>query len=120
MPHQRQIYCIIWKCLQLAHTDEDDIKEADTLAKAQAESPDALTGTRFEFSTEQLKRDRQKALDGPLSTGIMSMAAKTTTRSRLKLKEAQDESAELWLALSRHAILTHRLILFNTLNHLPK
>jgi hypothetical protein len=87
--------------------DEDDVKEADALAKAQAGKTVAdLTGTQFEFSTEQLERDRQKAQDGPLSTGMcMSMAAKTTPITRLKLKEAQDGIAELRLALARHAVL---------------
>ena len=71
--------------------DEDNIKEVDALAKAQADKPVDLTGTKFEFSTEQLDQDRQKAQDGPLSTGMsMSTAAKTTPRTRLKLKEAQD------------------------------
>jgi hypothetical protein len=36
--------------------DEDDIKEAAALAKAQADKPVDLTGTQFEFSTEQLDR----------------------------------------------------------------
>jgi hypothetical protein len=86
--------------------DEDDIKEAAALAKAQADKPVDLTGTQFEFSTEQLDRDTQKAQDGPLSTGMsMSTAAKTTHRTRLKLKEAQDEIAELRLALAQHAVL---------------
>jgi hypothetical protein len=86
--------------------DEDDIEETAALAKAQADKPIDLTGTQFEFSMEQLDRDRQKAQDGPLSTGMsMSMAAKTTPRTRLKLKEAQDEIAELRLALAQHAVL---------------
>jgi hypothetical protein len=86
--------------------DEDDIKEADALAKAQADKPVNLTGTQFEFSTEQLEGDRQKAQDGSISTGMsMSTAAKTPPRTRLKLKEAQDEIAELRLALTQHAVL---------------
>jgi hypothetical protein len=86
--------------------DEDDIKEADALAKAQADKPFDLTRTQFKFSKEQLEQDRQKAQDGPLSTGMsMSMAAKTTPSTRLKLKEAQDEIAELRLALAQHAVL---------------
>jgi hypothetical protein len=86
--------------------DENDIKEADALAKAQADKPVDLTGTRFEFSTELLEGDRQKAQDGPLSTGMsMSTAATTTPRTQLKLKEAQDKIAELRLALARHAVL---------------
>jgi hypothetical protein len=39
----------------------------------------------------------------------MSTAAKTTPRTRLKLKEAQDEIAELRLALAQHAVLNHNL-----------
>jgi hypothetical protein len=35
----------------------------------------------------------------------MSTAAKTTTRTQLKLKEAQDKIAELRLALTQHAVL---------------
>jgi hypothetical protein len=35
----------------------------------------------------------------------MSTAAKTTPRTQLKLKEAQDESADLRLALAWHAVL---------------
>jgi hypothetical protein len=86
--------------------DEDDIEVAAALAKAQADKPVDLTGTQFEFSKEQLDRDRQKAQDGPLSTGMsMPTAAKTTPRTRLKLKEAQDEIAELRLALTQHAVL---------------
>jgi hypothetical protein len=86
--------------------DEDDIKEADALAKAQADKPVDLSGTQFKFSTEQLERDRQKAQDDPLSTGMpMSTAAKTTPRTWLKLKEGQDEIAELRLVLTQHAVL---------------
>jgi hypothetical protein len=86
---------------------EDDIKEADALAKAQADKPVDLTRTQFKSSTEQLERDRQKAQEGPLSTGMsMSTAVKTTPRTRLKLKEAQEE--------------IHRPIPFNPLNPLPK
>jgi hypothetical protein len=87
--------------------DEDDIKEADAFAKAQADKPIDHTKTQFKFRTEQLERDRQKAQDGPLaSTGMsMSTAAKNTPRTRLKLKEAQDKIAELRLALTQHAVL---------------
>jgi hypothetical protein len=35
--------------------EDDTIKEADALAKAQADKPVDLTGNQFEFSTEQLE-----------------------------------------------------------------
>jgi hypothetical protein len=102
--------------------NEDDIKEADDLAKAaQADKPVDLTGTQFEFSTEQLERDRQKAQDGPLSTGMsMSTAAKTTPRTRLKLKEAQDKIAELRLALTQHAVLNPPAVSLQSTESPPK
>jgi hypothetical protein len=85
-------------------TDDDDIKEAAALAAEQAANPDDLTGTQFEFSTEQLENDRQKAINGPPSTGMsMSTAAKTTPKTRLRLKEAQEEITELKRALAQHA-----------------
>jgi hypothetical protein len=71
------------------------------------------TGTEFEFSAEQIEHDREKSLAGPLSTGFsMSTAAKTTPRTRLKLKKAQEQIMEshkeiekLRLGLARHAAL---------------
>jgi hypothetical protein len=85
------------------------ISEADALAKAQADKPVDLTGTQFEVSTEQLEQNRQKAQDDPLSIGMsMSTAAKTTPRTRLKLKEAQGEITELRLALAQHPVLSPR------------
>jgi hypothetical protein len=61
-----------------------------------------ITGTQFEFSTNQLERDRQKMLDGPQLTGMsMLMAAKTTPSVWIKLKEAQEEISELRLAFAK-------------------
>ena len=38
--------------------NEEDIKEADALAKAQADNPVDLTKIQFKFSMEQLEQDR--------------------------------------------------------------
>jgi hypothetical protein len=82
--------------------DDDDTKEEATLAKEAAAKLAEITGTQFEFSTEQLERDREKTLHGPVSGGLsMSTAAKTTPSIRLKLKEAQEEIGELRLALAK-------------------
>jgi hypothetical protein len=72
--------------------DADDEKEAEAQAMAAAAQATDLTGTQFEFSADQLENDRQKALNGPHSTGLsMSTAAKTTDSTRLKLKQAKEE-----------------------------
>jgi hypothetical protein len=85
-------------------TDADDIIEAEHQAREAAANAVDPSGTQFEFSTDQLERDRQKALNGPSSTGFsMSTAAKTTPSTRLKLKEAQEEIGELRLALAKQA-----------------
>ena len=79
--------------------DSDDEKEASIAAAAAASIPD-LTGTQFVFSPEQVARDHDKALLGSESDGkSMSTAGKTTDSIRLKFKEAQEEIAELKLAL---------------------
>ena len=53
------------------------------------------TGTEIEFSAEQPERNREKGLESPPSTGFsMSTAGKTTTGTRLKLKEAREEIKE--------------------------
>jgi hypothetical protein len=70
--------------------DKDDSKEEAAIAKEAAEKMAEITGTQFEFSPDQLERDREKTLQGPVSGGLsMSTAAKTTPSVRLKLKEAQ-------------------------------
>jgi hypothetical protein len=82
--------------------DTDDTKEEELLAKEAAEKIIDITGTQFEFNSDQLERERQKTLDGPMSTGFsMSTAAKTTQSTRLKLEEAQDKIGELRLALAK-------------------
>jgi hypothetical protein len=84
-------------------TDSDDEREdASAAAAAAAEPPTVITGTQFVFSAEQVKRDHEKALAGSESDGrSMSTAGKTTDSTRLKLKEAQEQIADLRLALAR-------------------
>jgi hypothetical protein len=70
--------------------DADDALADDAQAKADSLKVPDLSGAQFVFNTDQLARDRQKVLDGPLSTGFsMSTAAKTTPSIRLKYKEAE-------------------------------
>ena len=71
--------------------DADDVIEEAAVAKAAAEMEIDHTGTEFEFSAEQLERDRAKALAGPATEFSMSTAAETTPQTRLKLKKAQEE-----------------------------
>jgi hypothetical protein len=82
--------------------DDDDERVEETRAQEELDKLDNLTGTQFEFSKEQIERDRQKLIQGPASTGYsMSTAAKTTPSVRLKLKEAQEQIGELKLALAQ-------------------
>jgi hypothetical protein len=82
--------------------DDDDVNEEAKLAQEAAKQLEEITGTQFEFSTDQLERDKEKALNGPMSTGMsMSTAAKTTNSTRLKLKEAQEEIGALRIALAQ-------------------
>jgi hypothetical protein len=84
-------------------TDSDDEREdASAAAAAAAAPPTEITGTQFVFSHEQVQRDHEKALAGSVSDGrSMSTAGKTTDSTRLKLKEAQEQIADLKLALAR-------------------
>jgi hypothetical protein len=85
--------------------DSDDVTEAAKAEKEAAEKITEITGTQFEFSTDQIERDQEKALHGPMSTGMsMSTAAKTTNSTRLKLKEAQEEIGALRLALEQQKL----------------
>lgn len=86
--------------------DEEDEEAAAAKAKEATDNPPKLTGTQFEFNSEQIERDRQKTIDGPRSTGYsMSTAGKTTPGTRLKLKEAQEEIENLRIALAQQASL---------------
>ena len=82
--------------------DSDDGKEAAAAAAAEAAKPaEDLSGTQFEFSTDQLAREHERAMNGSESDGkSMSTAGKTTGSTRLALKEAQEKIAELKLALT--------------------
>jgi hypothetical protein len=82
--------------------DSDDVREADKLAAMEAAKPqEDLIGTQFIFSKEQLHREHERALNGSESDGkSMSTAGKTTCSTRLALKEAQEQIAELKLALT--------------------
>jgi hypothetical protein len=91
--------------------DADDTREEAILAKAAAETPIDLTGTQFEFSPEQLEKDRQKSQAGPPSTGFsMSTMGKTTESTRLKLKEAQEELGALRLQLAKQTLSSNNTI----------
>jgi hypothetical protein len=82
--------------------DADDVLEAKIQAKEAAANAVDPSRTQFKFSTDQLERGQQKALNGPSSTGFsMSTAAKTTPSTQLKLKEVQEERGEPRLALAR-------------------
>jgi len=84
--------------------DSDDEKEAATLAAEAALVTEDLSGTQFVFSSEQMERERERALLGSESEGrSMSTAGKTTASTRLKLKEAEEQIAELKLALAAQA-----------------
>jgi hypothetical protein len=64
---------------------------------------------QFEFNPDQVEGDRQKTLNGPMSTGTsMSTAAKTTNSTRLKLKEAQEEIGKLCRALPQQNLASHQ------------
>jgi hypothetical protein len=79
--------------------DSEDGRENDKALAAAAATPEDLTGTQFIFSTDQIERENERALQGSESDGkSMSTAGKTTGTTRLKLKEAQEELAELRLA----------------------
>jgi hypothetical protein len=82
--------------------DSDDGRENDKLAAEEAAKPhEDLTGTQFIFSKEQLIREHERAINGSESDGkSMSTAGKTTGSTRLALKEAQEQIAELQLALN--------------------
>ena len=55
-----------------------------------------MTGTQFIFSPDQVTRENEKAQQGSESDGLsMSTAGKTTDRTRLRLKMAQEEIAAL-------------------------
>jgi hypothetical protein len=84
--------------------DSDDEQEAALAAAAAAIPPD-LTGTQFVFSPAQVARERKRALPGLASDGkSMSTCGKTTDSTRLRLKEAQEQIAELKLALGSRPI----------------
>jgi hypothetical protein len=80
--------------------DSDDGREDAKVAAEEAAKPiEDLTGTQFLFSKEQLHRENERALNDSESDGkSMSTAGKTTGSTRLALKEAQEELAELKLA----------------------
>jgi hypothetical protein len=77
--------------------ERDDANKAAEEAEAAKNQAD-LIGTKFLFSTAQLERDKERALEGYESDGrSMSTAGKTTESTRLKLKETQEELQELKL-----------------------
>ncbi len=70
--------------------DEEDALAAEAKATAEAARVIDHTGTEFEFSAEQIERNRERADRTTPSTGFsMSTAAKTTPGTRIKLKETQ-------------------------------
>jgi hypothetical protein len=78
--------------------DSDDEKEAEVKAAYEAANPPDMTGTQFIFSPAQVERANEKALQGSESDGLsMSTAGKTTDRTRLRLKMAQEEIVALKL-----------------------
>jgi hypothetical protein len=84
--------------------DSDDEKEAVATAAEAALVQEDLSGTQFVFSPDQVEREREKAILGSESEGrSMSTAGKTTGSTRLKLKEAEEQIAELRLALAKIA-----------------
>jgi hypothetical protein len=85
--------------------DEEDNLAAEAQAKEDAANYVAPSGTQFDFNAEQIEQDRKKAQQGPPSTDFsMSTAAKTTPRTRLKLKEAQEEIEDLRRALANQLL----------------
>jgi hypothetical protein len=80
--------------------DSDDGREDAKAAEEEAaKPPEDLTGTQFVFSKDQIETENERALHDSESDGkSMSTAGKTTGTTRLKLKEAQEELAELKLA----------------------
>jgi hypothetical protein len=80
--------------------DSDDEKEAEVKAAYEAANPPDMTGTQFIFSPDQVARDNEKAALGFEPDGLsMSTAGKTTDRTRLRLKMAQEEIAALKLSI---------------------
>lgn len=92
--------------------DSDDGREASKLAAEEAaKPPEDLTGTQFTFSEEQILRDRERATNGSEPDGkSMSTAGKTTGSTRLALKEAQEQIAELRLALTAKSVPFDKLV----------
>jgi hypothetical protein len=75
--------------------DEEDVLAAQAKATAEAAMVIDHTGTEFEFSAEQIKRNRERAdRTTPSSRYSMSTAAKTTPGTRIKLKETQEQLME--------------------------
>jgi hypothetical protein len=83
--------------------DSDDAKAAAVLAaETAAHPPLETTGAKFLFSPEQVTREREKADQDYESDGkSMSTAGKTTDSTRLNLKIALEQIAELQLELQR-------------------
>ena len=80
--------------------DEEDVKKAAADAAFAVTNPPDLIGTKFVFSPEQVERDHARAeagLDPDLRS--MSTAGKTTESTRLHLKEAREELADLKIEL---------------------
>jgi hypothetical protein len=101
--------------------DEDDTREDAAIAKEAADNAVDPTGTQFEFSPEQLERDRLKAMNGPPSTGfLMSTAAKTTDSTRLKLKEAKEEIYELKKAAQEEILALKQALAKQAQHQAPK
>jgi hypothetical protein len=76
--------------------DSDDDREDKSKADEAAANPAPLTGAKFEFSPEQVARERERADQLSESDGrSMSTAGKTTDSTRLNLKMAREEIADL-------------------------
>jgi hypothetical protein len=81
------------------HDSDDERADASKAAQAAA-NPAPLTGAQFQFSAEQVSRERERADQSSESAGLsMSTAGKTTESTRLNLKIAQETIAELQLSL---------------------
>jgi hypothetical protein len=81
------------------HDSEEERGDASQAANAAA-NPAPSTGAQFEFSAEQVARDRERAEQLSESEGwSMLTAGKTTESTRLNLKVAWEEPADIRMQL---------------------